>query len=209
MPASDLPSLSAASAKPAADEAYEKGTRSYWLQTGLNIAGHRLSGTTFSGTFLNYESTTPHDLTNTTVTTRRLKQKYARKSPLDQKRLGPQIPIEFLQRTRELAPHDKLMLTKPSQYHHAKLAHTHVLTAKDMAESDLKYCPTTVQQGEGKSYSYLRSLKREPSTAASDGRDGAEVFWGANGKGITGSQYPRKALIQNTFWSKSIGNSLN
>jgi hypothetical protein len=78
-----------------------------------------------------------------------------------------------------------------------------------MAESDLKYCPTTVQQGEGKSYSYLRSLKHQPPTVASDGRDGADTFWGAGEQKFPISAHPRQALIQTTFWSKSIGNSLN
>ena len=135
----------------------------------------------------------------------RMTEKYRKKSPNDQRKLGPSIPTDLMGRTRELSQEKSLLLTKPSQYHHSKLEHTSVLTQQKYQLSDLKYCPTTVQEGEGKSYSYLRSLQQSKPTMALDTRFDAKEFWG---KGVPlGSKHPRGALIAQTFWGKKIGST--
>lgn len=151
-----------------------------------------------------YEKSTTSSLSMTHAQIR-IKERYRKKSPNDQKKLAPSIPTEFLGRTRELNLAQSFLLTKPSQYHHSKLEHTEALIEPKVALSDLKYCPTDVQEGEGKSYSYLRSLQKSKPTMAADLRSDAKEFWG---KGVPlGSKHPRGALIKNTFWSKALGST--
>lgn len=193
-----LPEIATATA------ALETQEKSYWTQTGLNISNVP-HAPRFQGTFLQYSNESTTSSLSMTHAQIRIKERYRKKSPNDQKKLAPSIPTEFLGRTRELNLAQSFLLTKPSQYHHSKLEHTEALIEPKVALSDLKYCPTDVQEGEGKSYSYLRSLQKSKPTMAADLRSDAKEFWG---KGVPlGSKHPRGALIKNTFWSKALGST--
>jgi hypothetical protein len=97
-----------------------------------------------------------------------------------------------------------MLLKMSSSYHHSKLDDTHVLADNMTAQSDLKYCPTSTQEGEGKTYSYTRSLRAIPSTYRGDTRTFAPIYWGVPGSKFKNSQNTRKALLATTFWSKNL-----
>jgi len=142
--------------------------------------------------------------TNSTPAELRIKERTMRREPYDQVRLGPASCDHNTPRQRELTREQQGLLRTSSVYHHIKLHTTTALLDPKTRESDLKYCPTTMQEGEGKTAGFMRNRHRKKSTVQDDLRDSNTVWWGADDTPFKGSPHVRKALISNTFWTKNL-----
>ena len=83
------------------------------------------------------------------------------------------------------------------RYHHSTLDDTAVLQDQQAASADVHFCPTSRQEGEGKSFAYLRAIKQIRPTERTDTRRDAGGYWHFKNR----TSYPRKAIIRETFWS--------
>ena len=143
----------------------------------------------------------------------RTKKRDRKKAPDDQRLLGPAIPGvgPFEGKTRmddrskygaqgHAAKAAQRLLKVPSQYHHSNLDSSTVLIDDyQTASSDIYYCPSSKAHGEGKSFSYLRAVRKITPVESTDTRRDAKGFWHFK-KHTT---CPRKAIVRETFWSNT------